>query len=85
MTTLEDDGTRLRSGEPVADLAPVIEAFGPEAVLVNCTAPEVIADALRVLKPVGIPTGAYGNGFVKIVEDYKTSTATVGQLSARPE
>lgn len=83
VTTLEEDGTRLRSGEPVTAVLDLVDAFAPDALLVNCTAPEAVTDALRALRPHGIALGAYGNGFERIVEDYKTSTATVSQLTAR--
>ncbi len=85
VTTLEEDGTRLRSGEAITDVLPLVDSFEPEALLINCTAPEVIGQALRALRPHGIPIGAYGNGFVRIAEDYKTSTATVQQLQARQD
>ncbi|MEO1315541.1 MAG: homocysteine S-methyltransferase family protein [Pseudomonadota bacterium] len=85
ISTMEEDGTRLRSGEPVKDVFAVIDTFKPEAVLVNCTAPEVITDSLRVLRDHGVTLGAYGNGFTRIAEDYKTSTATVSQLQARQD
>ncbi|MEO1724763.1 MAG: homocysteine S-methyltransferase family protein [Pseudomonadota bacterium] len=85
ISTMEEDGTRLRSGEPVKDVFGVIDTFKPEAVLVNCTAPEVITDSLRVLRDHGVTLGAYGNGFTRIAEDYKTSTATVSQLQARQD
>lgn len=85
ISTMEEDGTRLRSGEPVNDVLGVIDTFKPEAVLVNCTAPEVITDSLRVLRDHGVTLGAYGNGFTRIAEDYKTSTATVSQLQARQD
>ena len=85
VSTLEEDGTRLRSGELVTELFGVIDTFEPEAVLINCTTPEVISDALTALRPHGVPLGAYGNGFVRIADDYKTSTATVAQLSARED
>ena len=85
ITTLEEDGTRLRSGELVTDIWPVVDAFQPAALLINCTKPEAITSALKALGGHGIPLGAYGNGFRHIAEHYKTSTATVQQLQARPD
>lgn len=85
VTTLDEDGTRLRSGELVTDVLPLVDEFQVEALLVNCTTPEVIADALRPLRGSGVALGAYGNGFSRIADDYKTSTATVQQLQARPD
>ena len=60
------DGTRLRSGEPVAALADVLAETPADAVLANCSMPEAMAAALAELKPLGIPFGAYANGFSEI-------------------
>ena len=82
--TVEDrDGTRLRSGEPVADLA----QFAPQvqAILANCSAPEAMDQAVPVLASLGRPCGAYANGFQRITEDFLKDGATVDALSARPE
>ncbi|MEM9145550.1 MAG: homocysteine S-methyltransferase family protein [Pseudomonadota bacterium] len=85
ISTLEDDGSRLRSGEPVTALLDLVDTFQPEALLVNCTAPEAISDTLRLINGIGITLGAYGNGFVRIANSFKTSTATVRQLAARTD
>ena len=60
------DGTKLRSGEPVAGLAEVLKSAPAAAVLANCSMPEAMGDALRVLKGLGLPFGAYANGFSEI-------------------
>ena len=60
------DGTRLRSGEPVAALAEVLADTPADAVLANCSMPEAMAAALGELKPLGLPFGAYANGFSEI-------------------
>jgi homocysteine S-methyltransferase len=60
------DGTRLRSGEPVAGLADVLAETPADAVLANCSMPEAMAAALTALKPLGLPFGAYANGFSEI-------------------
>ncbi len=60
------DGSRLRSGEPVADLARVIADHPTAAVLANCSMPEAMAAALSVLATMGRPFGAYANGFSEI-------------------
>lgn len=82
--TVEDrDGTRLRSGEAVAELA----QFAPQvqAILANCSAPEAMDQAVPVLATLGRPCGAYANGFQRITEDFLKDGATVDALSARPE
>lgn len=60
------DGTRLRSGEPVAGLAEVIAQHPTAAVLANCSMPEAMGAALAVLATMGRPFGAYANGFSEI-------------------
>jgi S-methylmethionine-dependent homocysteine/selenocysteine methylase len=48
------DGTKLRSGEPVADLQRLLQ-HPIAALLANCSVPEAMADALAALKPLGKP------------------------------
>ncbi len=84
VTVDDDNGTRLRSGEPVADLSPIL-ALGARAVLANCSAPEAMAAALRVLARFGLPYGAYANGFREITKDFLKNSPTVTALSSRPE
>ncbi|NTT84544.1 homocysteine S-methyltransferase family protein [Tabrizicola fusiformis] len=60
------DGSRLRSGEPVAALREVIAEHPTAAVLANCSMPEAMAAALGVLSTFGLPFGAYANGFSEI-------------------
>jgi homocysteine S-methyltransferase len=60
------DGTRLRSGEPIAGLREVIAQHPTAAVLANCSMPEAMAAALEVLSTMGLPFGAYANGFSEI-------------------
>ncbi|MEO0990642.1 MAG: homocysteine S-methyltransferase family protein [Pseudomonadota bacterium] len=79
------DGRRLRSGEPVADLLPLIEEFAPDAVLINCSHPEAIAAALPTLASLGLPFGAYANAFTKISAEYTDGATTVDLLPARKD
>lgn len=60
------DGTKLRSGEPVADLAEVLSEIPAQAVLANCSMPEAMAAAMGELAKLGLPFGAYANGFSEI-------------------
>lgn len=83
ITVDDTDGTRLRSGEPVADLAPVIARHRPEAILANCSVPEAMAAALAELARFGLPFGAYANGFTHITEAFKADAPTVDVLHAR--
>jgi len=83
VTVSDTDGALLRSGEPVADLAPLIEHYPPDAVLANCSAPEAMKAALEVIRDFGKPFGAYANGFERITEDFLKDQPTVDALSAR--
>lgn len=83
ITVDDTDGTRLRSGEPVADLAPVIARYRPAAILANCSVPEAMAAALAELARFGLPFGAYANGFTHITEAFKADAPTVDVLQAR--
>jgi S-methylmethionine-dependent homocysteine/selenocysteine methylase len=82
--TVDDrDGTRLRSGEALTDLAPVIARHAPAAVLVNCSVPEVMDAALAQVAGFGLPFGAYANGFTHISDAFKTDAPTVDALEHR--
>ena len=81
VTVDDEDGTKLRSGEPVAGLCEI--GARAEALLANCSAPEAMADALAALKPCGKPFGAYANGFTRITKEFLKDKPTVDALSAR--
>ncbi|MEB8387864.1 homocysteine S-methyltransferase family protein [Rhodobacteraceae bacterium KMM 6894] len=81
----DNDGTVLRSGEPLSDLAPLIKEYGPEAVLINCSRPEAVAAGLEYLKRFGLPFGAYANGFTKITEGFLQESPTVDALQQRSD
>ena len=83
LTVMDHDGTCLRSGEPVADIAPLIERFEPAAVLINCSRPEAIPAALDVVATFGPPFGAYANGFTGISDGFLKEAPTVDALEQR--
>lgn len=85
VTVADEDGTRLRSGEALRDLAPLVAEHQPEAVLVNCSRPEAVAAALEILKAFGRPFGAYANGFTHISDDFLKDKPTVDALEARTD
>ena len=85
VTVDDEDGKILRSGEAVADLGPMLTEGGASAVLANCSAPEAMADALRIFATFGLPYGAYANGFQQITKDFLKDNPTVDVLHARPE
>jgi len=79
----DNDGTRLRSGEFVTDLATVLRALPVAAVLANCSVPEAMGDALAGLKTLGLPFGAYANGFTHISGNFLKDAPTVAELTHR--
>lgn len=85
VTVEDDDGARLRSGEPLADLLPIVASAPPSALLVNCSRPEVIGPALEILRGAGLPYGAYANGFERIEEAFLEERPTVDVLTARDD
>lgn len=68
MSTMDEDGSRLRSGEPVSQGADAAKAAGAAAVLINCSWPEAVTQALPILAATGLPYGGYANGFTKADE-----------------
>ena len=85
LTVDDGDGTKLRSGEPLSAVAPLIAEFAPAAVLLNCSVPEAITDGLPIIADLGVPFGAYANGFTGISDGFDHIGATVDILSARDD
>ncbi|HEX9859086.1 MAG TPA: homocysteine S-methyltransferase family protein [Paracoccaceae bacterium] len=83
VTVDDGDGARLRSGEPISALAPLVAQYRPEAVLVNCSVPEAMAAALDEVARLGLPFGAYANGFTHISDAFKADAPTVAVLEHR--
>ena len=83
VTVDDEDGTRLRSGEPVAEAGRIAADMGAAAVLANCSAPEAMGAALDALAPCGLPVGAYANAFEQITNDFLKEAPTVDALSPR--
>jgi len=79
------DGTRLRSGEALADIGPVLTEFAPERVLLNCSRPEAVLQGMPVLAGLHSHVGAYANGFTSIAGDFNHIGATTDLLSARQD
>ncbi|WP_372574078.1 homocysteine S-methyltransferase family protein [Ruegeria jejuensis] len=85
LTVKDEDGTRLRSGEDLADIAPLVACFDPDALLINCSRPEAIPAALDRIKGFGKPFGAYANGFTRIAEAFLEDAPTVDALEQRQD
>ena len=82
-TVDDEDGTRLRSGESIAEAGRLAADLGAQALLANCSAPEAMPAALDALAPAGLPVGAYANAFTQITKDFLKPNPTVDALSAR--
>jgi homocysteine S-methyltransferase len=85
LSVMDDDGTLLRSGEALADIAPLVQRFDPEAVLINCTRPESVPAALEIIGRFDRPFGAYANGFTRITDAFLADAPTVDALQERSD
>ncbi len=85
VSVLDDDGTRLRSGEAVSDILPLVSEFPLEALLVNCSTPEAINQSIPRLNGVTVALGAYANGFTHISTAFRQPGASVIELSERED
>lgn len=83
VTVDDHDGARLRSGEPITDLAPLVRKYPVAAVLANCSVPEAMGAALSGLRSLGLPFGAYANGFTHISGNFLKDAPTVRELTHR--
>ncbi len=81
----DGDGTRLRSGEPLEAVAPLVEEFRPDGLLLNCSRPEAITQGLPVLARLSNVFGAYANGFTGIPDAFDRIGATVDLLQGRQD
>ncbi|MDJ0994688.1 MAG: homocysteine S-methyltransferase family protein [Dinoroseobacter sp.] len=81
----DEDGTRLRSGEPLTAAADLLEEFKPERVLLNCSRPEAVSQGIPLLVESHGHVGAYANGFTKIDPKFDRIGATTDLLEARKD
>jgi S-methylmethionine-dependent homocysteine/selenocysteine methylase len=83
VSVADEDGSKLRSGEAISEIFPLISEFKLAALLVNCSSPEAVNQAIPRLAGQDVPIGAYANGFVKIAPDFMKEGATVDLLESR--
>ncbi|MEM7722044.1 MAG: homocysteine S-methyltransferase family protein [Pseudomonadota bacterium] len=83
VSVMDEDGTRLRSGEPVADVLDQLD--GVDALFINCSTPEAVGDGLKHIASAPAPLGAYANGFTKINSSFVQAGATVQALRPRED
>jgi len=81
----DQDGTKLRSGEPLFIVTQMLHHYQPAAVLLNCSTPEAITQGLPILTDCGLPFGGYANGFTMITDAFKQDAPTVDALQARTD
>lgn len=81
LTVSDSDGTRLRSGEPLTEVFDI--AATADAILINCSAPEAVTQAMPLIATLGKPFGGYANAFVQITEDFLKDKPTVETLKPR--
>lgn len=82
-TVKDDDGTCLRSGEPIAEAVAMVD--GAAALLANCSTPEAMPAALDAISKGGLPFGAYANGFTMISAGFLEDAPTVDALTSRED
>ena len=68
VTVNDQDGTRLRSGEHLAEAAEAAVDCGATAILINCSWPEAVTQGLPKLADTGLPFGGFANAFQKADE-----------------
>lgn len=85
LTVQDDDGTRLRSGEPLTDLAETLDLYDPQAILLNCSRPEAVTEGMAILPTFNRPYGGYANGFERISQEFLKDSPTVDALKQRAD
>ena len=82
--TIEDnDQGLLRSGEALSDAVSMLDEFGADAKLLNCSKPEAILASWSKMKSDQGLTGAYGNGFTSV--DSLKPGGTVKSMQSRTD
>ena len=82
--TVDDrDGTYLRSGEALMAGVEAAAAGGAGVVLVNCSTPEAVGQAMVILSKQDLPFGGMANGFVAAAE--LNPGDTVDKLATRDD
>jgi homocysteine S-methyltransferase len=80
MSVKDEEGTKLRSGESLAEAAVVAKQAGASAVLINCSWPEAVTQGQAALANTGLPYGGYANGFTQ-ADDLQIGTTVSGLLA----
>jgi len=83
LTVQDNDESLLRSGDSLVDAVAMLDEFGADAKLLNCSKPEAIAASWSKMKSEDGLTGAYANGFTSI--DNLKPGGTVKSLESRSD
>lgn len=80
----EDDEPRLRSGQTVTAAAALAVSLGAQALLFNCSRPEVMAAALNCARSAepGLQLGVYANAFDASQDDDGAANEVVSSIRA---
>ena len=84
ITVMDEDGTKLRSGEDLDGIKSLLDEFKPAALLINCATPEAVSQAIPLIADVDVPFGSYANGFTFITSGF-TKSETVDKLEVRSD
>ena len=79
------DGTKLRSGENLKDVRPMLDRHQPDAILINCSRPEAVSKGVEIISKFGFKFGAYANGFARISDGFLQDSPTVDALEQRQD
>ena len=83
LTIDDNDQGLLRSGEALSDALSMLDEFGADAKLLNCSKPEAILASWSKMKSDQGLTGAYGNGFTSV--DSLKPGGTVKSMQSRTD
>lgn len=82
-TLSDSDPKKLRSGELLEDAIAAVKPYSPDAIMLNCSTPEVVTEGLKIALPSGIRCGAYANGFTSV--EALVPGSTVDRLASRKD
>ena len=82
-TVSDSDATVLRSGESLEEAVEAIMPYAPDAILINCSIPEMVTEGLKIVAKSGVRFGGYANGFRSV--EALVPGSTVDRLSQRKD
>ena len=82
-TVSDSDASLLRSGESLEEAIEAVMPFAPDALLINCSIPEMVTEGLKIVAKSGVRFGGYANGFTSV--EALVPGSTVDLLSQRKD